>query len=219
MNVSTKLNYIFYICLVIVLLHVWTEKLLFSPQFSEQMPSESSDVRRSAGAVPESYRDLRAGQMAFIRLSFAASPAVVLKRTQRGLFMFLGWNPRDGQYAPEIQRQGPLLQGSPLPLLCRHAECEGERRSDSCLLQSRCNLSCCFNNRSAVSQLAVQKYEEMFPAFSDSRECKLLKVGFWASGLLCHLHSELERAFWRLFDLCRRKDLPTAFSCRSYQRG
>lgn len=25
-------------------------------------------------------------------------------------------------------------------------------------------------------QLAVQKYEEMFPAFSDSRECKLLKV-------------------------------------------
>lgn len=28
-----------------------------------------------------------------------------------------------------------------------------------------------------VVQLAVQKYEEMFPAFSDSRECKLLKVG------------------------------------------
>lgn len=27
------------------------------------------------------------------------------------------------------------------------------------------------------TQLAVQKYEEMFPAFSDSRECKLLKVG------------------------------------------
>lgn len=27
------------------------------------------------------------------------------------------------------------------------------------------------------AQLAVQKYEEMFPAFSDSRECKLLKVG------------------------------------------
>lgn len=29
----------------------------------------------------------------------------------------------------------------------------------------------CFN-----LQLAVEKYEEMFPAFSDSRECKLLKV-------------------------------------------
>lgn len=26
-------------------------------------------------------------------------------------------------------------------------------------------------------QLAVQKYEELFPAFSDSRECKLTKVG------------------------------------------
>lgn len=25
-------------------------------------------------------------------------------------------------------------------------------------------------------QLAVQKYEELFPAFSDSRECKLMKV-------------------------------------------
>lgn len=25
-------------------------------------------------------------------------------------------------------------------------------------------------------QIAVEKYEEMFPAFSDSRECKLLKV-------------------------------------------
>lgn len=35
-----------------------------------------------------------------------------------------------------------------------------------------------FNNLPAFSQLAVQKYEEMFPAFSDSRECKLLKVGF-----------------------------------------
>lgn len=25
-------------------------------------------------------------------------------------------------------------------------------------------------------QLALEKYEEMFPAFTDSRECKLLKV-------------------------------------------
>lgn len=30
--------------------------------------------------------------------------------------------------------------------------------------------------RGAVLQLAVQKYEEMFPAFTDSRECKLVKV-------------------------------------------
>lgn len=29
---------------------------------------------------------------------------------------------------------------------------------------------------SPVAQLAVQKYEELFPAFSDSRECKLMKV-------------------------------------------
>lgn len=29
---------------------------------------------------------------------------------------------------------------------------------------------------SPVTQLAVQKYEELFPAFSDSRECKLMKV-------------------------------------------
>lgn len=27
-----------------------------------------------------------------------------------------------------------------------------------------------------LSQLALEKYEEMFPAFTDSRECKLLKV-------------------------------------------
>lgn len=29
----------------------------------------------------------------------------------------------------------------------------------------------------AFIQLALQKYEDLFPAFSDSRECKLLKVG------------------------------------------
>lgn len=28
----------------------------------------------------------------------------------------------------------------------------------------------------SLSQLALEKYEEMFPAFTDSRECKLLKV-------------------------------------------
>lgn len=30
--------------------------------------------------------------------------------------------------------------------------------------------------RPLPAQLAVQKYEELFPAFSDSRECKLIKV-------------------------------------------
>lgn len=36
--------------------------------------------------------------------------------------------------------------------------------------------------RVCVFQLAIEKYEEMFPAFSDSRELKLLKVNlfnFW----------------------------------------
>lgn len=28
----------------------------------------------------------------------------------------------------------------------------------------------------SLFQLALEKYEEMFPAFTDSRECKLLKV-------------------------------------------
>lgn len=27
------------------------------------------------------------------------------------------------------------------------------------------------------AKIAVEKYEEMYPAFQDSRECKLLKVG------------------------------------------
>lgn len=40
------------------------------------------------------------------------------------------------------------------------------------------NTSHCPNIHPPVPQLAVQKYEEMFPAFSDSRECKLLKVFF-----------------------------------------
>lgn len=33
------------------------------------------------------------------------------------------------------------------------------------------------------AQLSVEKYENMFPAFSDSRECKLIKVYslFWSS--------------------------------------
>lgn len=41
----------------------------------------------------------------------------------------LGRNPRDGQYTPEIQRQGSLLQGGALPLLCRHAECKSKARN------------------------------------------------------------------------------------------
>lgn len=37
-------------------------------------------------------------------------------------------------------------------------------------------LSYLFSLAPALAQLAVQKYEELFPAFSDSRECKLMKV-------------------------------------------
>lgn len=90
---------------------------------------------------------------------------------------FSGWDPRDGQHAPEIQRQGSLLQGSALSLLCRHAECKGKplRWIRVCALHEPLIHP---NVRPLVTQLAVQKYEEMFPAFSDSRECKLLKVSF-----------------------------------------
>lgn len=35
------------------------------------------------------------------------------------------------------------------------------------------------------AQLSVQKYEDMFPAFSDSRECKLIKVRNHFGVLLC----------------------------------
>lgn len=34
------------------------------------------------------------------------------------------------------------------------------------------------NTNACVFQLAIEKYEEMFPAFSDSRELKLLKVNY-----------------------------------------
>lgn len=37
------------------------------------------------------------------------------------------------------------------------------------------------------AQLALQKYEDLFPAFSDSRECKLLKVGSFLFQLLSNL--------------------------------
>ncbi|XP_042338885.1 alpha-soluble NSF attachment protein-like [Plectropomus leopardus] len=40
------------------------------------------------------------------------------------------------------------------------------------------------------ANLAVRKYEEMFPAFSDSRECKLLKVG---CGVILDLKSTNEQ--------------------------
>lgn len=40
-----------------------------------------------------------------------------------------------------------------------------------------CVCVCVWYNFNTLSpQIAIEKYEEMFPAFSDSRECKLLKV-------------------------------------------
>lgn len=38
-------------------------------------------------------------------------------------------------------------------------------------------------------QIAIEKYEEMFPAFSDSRECKLLKVTGAAHSPTCLIAS------------------------------
>lgn len=52
------------------------------------------------------------------------------------------------------------------------------RNTELVSMYSECNMNHCPNIHPLVTQLAVQKYEEMFPAFSDSRECKLLKVGF-----------------------------------------
>lgn len=42
-------------------------------------------------------------------------------------------------------------------------------------------------------QLALEKYEEMFPAFTDSRECKLLKVSE-ASIKITHSHLAMQTA-------------------------
>lgn len=39
--------------------------------------------------------------------------------------------------------------------------------------------------RVCVFQLAIEKYEEMFPAFTDSRELKLLKVNHIYFFLIC----------------------------------
>lgn len=52
------------------------------------------------------------------------------------------------------------------------------RSTELVFIYNNWNTSHCPNVPPLVTQLAVQKYEEMFPAFSDSRESKLLKVGF-----------------------------------------
>ncbi len=52
------------------------------------------------------------------------------------------------------------------------------RNTELVSMYGECSTSRCPNIRPLVTQLAVQKYEEMFPAFSDSREYKLLKVRF-----------------------------------------
>jgi len=90
-----------------------------------------------------------------------------------------GWLQHDGQPAAEIQRQRVFLQSLPVSLHRRRAQRQGEfpplvvrglgvfgagsRRVGSL-------------TRRVSPQIAIEKYEEMFPAFSDSRECKLLKV-------------------------------------------
>lgn len=101
--------------------HIWLK--LFCFQFGEQVPSESGDLRRSAGAVPESHRDLRTGEA-------RRSSPVCCKTNRKCLFifvLFLGGNLRDGQHAPEVQRQGSLLQSGTVSFLRRHAECEGKQ--------------------------------------------------------------------------------------------
>lgn len=57
-----------------------------------------------------------------------------------------------------------------------HLNAKVRHHVDLMLMCSHCRTGLWFSNHGALSQLAVQKYEEMFPAFSDSRECKLLKV-------------------------------------------
>lgn len=47
----------------------------------------------------------------------------------------------------------------------------------------------------SVFQLALEKYEEMFPAFTDTRECKLLKVSNQGSFPLLQGFSPLSKHF------------------------
>lgn len=85
-----------------------------------------------------------------------------------------GGSQHDGQPPAEIQCQGVLLQSLPLPLHRWRAQRQGE-----CCQQrgeGRGNSWRKFQHAVVSLQIAVEKYEEMFPAFSDSRECKLLKV-------------------------------------------
>ena len=49
------------------------------------------------------------------------------------------------------------------------------------------------------AKIAVEKYEEMYPAFQDSRECKLLKVRFFFFHLYCSL--QLMENFFRNVDI------------------
>lgn len=61
---------------------------------------------------------------------------------------------------------------------------------------SNCYMSHCPNIHLLVPQLAVQKYEEMFPAFSDSRECKLVKVRLG----VVFLALKQKRKLWIIFE-------------------
>lgn len=86
-----------------------------------------------------------------------------------------GRNQHHGQPPAEIQRQRIFLQSVLVSLYRRRVKRKGQSVTD---------WSACWdwsgdrgwNVLFFLFQLAIGKYEEMFPAFSDSRECKLLKV-------------------------------------------
>lgn len=147
-------------------------------QLSQQVSSQGWTLQRSAGAVPESYWNLWTGIVAIRqRIVREEKSQVTCFLSICVLFCFCsGCYEHYGQSSLEIQRQGVFLQSLTVPLHCGWAECKGNTQVDSVFFigklgkLSLCSICVC------VFQLAIEKYEEMFPAFSDSRELKLLKV-------------------------------------------
>lgn len=151
----------------------WSANLFLSFQFSEQVPSESSGLCSTARAVPESHWYLWTGATTLTskRLS------TCLWRGLNSLLVDLWF--QVATYAMD----STLLKYSAKDYFFKAALCH------FCvdMLNSKVSSSATFvcvhrsqrsNFESLVSKIATQKYEGMFPAFSDSRECKLLKVGF-----------------------------------------
>lgn len=71
----------------------------------------------------------------------------------------------------------------------------------------------------SLFQLALEKYEEMFPAFTDSRECKLLKV----SRARIKIITTCEKRCW-VTRVWTRPFIPTLHStsdslCVGFERG